>query len=228
VDPTGLTGHTYAYDVAAVTALGTAPVTTTGPLTPAALGASPPAAPQEPLALAGELAVDLSWRPPVTTGGAPVINYVLYRSVSGAAPVPLTTLAPTASSYRDGSVTTASTYRYEIRARNDAGESAPASTGTVTPLPSRPPTPSLTVTAGPGVAATLSWTIQANTSGSPITKYIVIRDAVRFATPKATSQSGGSLVDTTVVRGQTYKYQVRALSAAGTSAGSAQISITIP
>ncbi|MEO3936279.1 fibronectin type III domain-containing protein [Dermatophilaceae bacterium Soc4.6] len=228
VDRSGLNGHTYTYDVAAVSALGTAPVVTTGLLTPASYAASPPTAPQEPLALAGELGVDLSWTPPVTTGGAPLTAYVLYRSVSGAAPVPLTTLAPTAGTYRDVSVTTAHTYRYEIAARNAAGESPPATTATVTPLPSRPPTPTLTVTSGPGVAATLSWTLGANTSGSPITKFVVIRDAVRFATPQATSQSGGSLLDTMVVRGQTYTYQVRALSAGGTSGGSTKVSITIP
>lgn len=63
---------------------------------------------------------------------------------------------------------------------------------------------------------------------APITRYVALRDRVRLARVGATSPTEGSLVDTDVVRGRTYRYQVKALSAAGASKGSQAVLVTVP
>ena len=227
-DTTAVNGHTYTYTVAATNAVGTTTAAPTGPLTPAPGAAVPPGAPRDPLAIAGELATDVSWQPPTTTGGSPITAYRLYRSTDGATPGLLTTLAAGARTFHDPGVVPTSTYRYEIAAVNAAGQGARVTTATVRPEPARPPQPKLTVTAGPGTAATLTWTVPPSTSGSPVTKYIVLRDRIRLVSRSATSQTGGGYVDATVVSGRTYRYQVRSVSAGGTSPASTSVDVTIP
>lgn len=229
VDDTVANGTGYTYAVTVSNALGAGPVSSTPVLTPATVQAVAPDAPRDAIALAGEQAADVSWQAPAASGGAPVTAYRLYRGTGGATPTLLTTLGSTERAWHDTAVVAGTSYRYEVAAVNAAGEGARAATGSVVPAAARPPTPVLSVTRGPGSGeVTLTWTTPPNTSGSPVTKYIVLRDRVRLVSRQATSPGGGGYVDTGLVPGRSYLYQVKSVSAAGTSLASKAVSVTAP
>jgi hypothetical protein len=63
--------------------------------------------------------------------------------------------------------------------------------------------------------------------GSPITKYVVLRDGVRLVTLTATLTGPFIYTDTTVISGTAYSYQVRAVNASGSGQLSNKVVVTI-
>lgn len=97
----------------------------------------PPSAPQDLEAVVGDGTVDLSWRPPVDDGGAPIEGYRVYR---GTDPANLVLLAEvdTGLAYTDRAVADGVTYHYAVSAVNEAGEgprAGPVEVATPEPLP---------------------------------------------------------------------------------------------
>src|SRR3954463_13260835 len=125
---------------------------------------------------------------------------------------------PTATSYSDTGLSSATTYSYTVAARDAAGntsaESTIASATTAdTIAPSIPA--SVVATAAGATTINLSWTPSTDNVG--VTSYIVKRNGVQVGTPTATSYS-----DTGLSSATTYTYTVAARDAAGnTSADSA-------
>lgn len=105
-----------------------------------------------------------------------------------------------------------------MTAVNSAGPSAPSGEVTATATAgsaTAPGQPTLSGSLGTaptgGPAADLQWTIPAD-GGSPITKYVIIRDGVRLITLTATPSVPTTYSDTTITSG-TYAYQVKAVNA---------------
>jgi hypothetical protein len=93
-------------------------------------GSPPPAPPACPLALRAlgvNSSVFLSWGVPVTTGGAVLTGYKIFRgnASGGEGPAPVVTVAPGVTSYTDYPPTSG-TYYYIVTAVNSAGDSPPS------------------------------------------------------------------------------------------------------
>jgi subtilase family serine protease len=76
--------------------------------------------------------VDLTWTPPLNTGGAPITSYRIYRSTSSGnesffTTVSCTAIAPITCSYRDTNTRSGRHYYYKVAAVNSAG-TGPTST----------------------------------------------------------------------------------------------------
>lgn len=130
-------------------------------------------------------------------------------------------------------------YRYQVVAKNTVGYGAEFPIMTVQSIsdplvvgspPTAPSSLGATLQAGPQVS--LTWTDNATTE----TGFIVQRCAgtgcsnfAQIATPGQRNNTGSvTYVDTTVTAGNTYRYRVAAVNAAGSSAFSSTASVTMP
>ena len=203
VTPTDERGRTF--DVQSYTF--TPPVDAVAPSTPSSLTAS-----------VGPTGVDLTWGGSSDNVG--VTNYEILRDGS-----PLTTVGAV-TAYTDTTAAPGTTYSYQVRARDAAGNrSAPSDAATIavpspdTKAPDAPPGLSAEVKAG-GVI--LSWLAASDNVG--VTNYEIERNGA----PLASVGPVTTYTDTTTAPGTTYSYQVRARDAAGNlSAPSAATSVTV-
>jgi len=186
---------------------------------------TPPAAPTELAATAGDAAVDLEW---ADNGEADLAGYHVYRATAEAGDYTRLTADPVAASaWRDSGVANGTTYFYKITAIDTAGnESAPSLPASATPVDAPPSAPtSLAATAGDGLV-TLDWS---DNSESDLRDYSVYR-AEASGGPYAriaTAVTASTFQDTIVINGTTYYYVVTALDAAGQeSAPSVEASAT--
>ncbi|EBM0725627.1 fibronectin type III domain-containing protein, partial [Salmonella enterica subsp. enterica serovar Senftenberg] len=185
-DTTVTNGTTYYYVVVATNALGASGPSTEVSATPqGSVTVTPPGAPTGLGATTPPGAIHLTWNAPANTGGAPITSYRVYRGTAQGQENLTTPIGTsTTTSYDDTTVTPGSTYSYVVTAVNSAGQgpasgevTATAASGTAT----TPGQPSLTGTLGPGPSAVLQWTVPSD-GGSPITKYVILKDSVRLVT----------------------------------------------
>jgi len=122
---TGLTnGTAYTFTVAAVNSAGTGPDSSpSAPITPA--GASAPGAPSGVQATGQDGAVQLSWNPPSSNGGAPITGYEITPYVGNTAQTPIQTNSASTSQFVSG-LSNGVTYTFTVAAINKAG-TGPAS-----------------------------------------------------------------------------------------------------
>jgi fibronectin type 3 domain-containing protein len=178
---------------------------------------SPPAAPANLTATAGNQQVSLSW-----TASSGATSYNVKRSTTSGGPY-TTISSPTTSTYLDSSVTNGTTYYYVVTAVNSSGQSGnsnQASAKPTAPAPAVPPAPAnLTATAG-NQRVSLSWT-----ASSGATSYNVKRSTTSGG-PYTTisSPTATTYVDSSVTNGTTYYYVVTAANSSGQSGNSNQAS----
>lgn len=161
--------------------------------------------------------INLSWT--ASTDNIGVTGYLL-EGCQGASCTAFAQIAsPTTTTYNNTALTAGETYRYQVRARDAAGN--PSSYSNVatatTPAPdTQPPTAAtnLTATAASGSQINLSWTGSMDNVG--VTGYRVERcqgagcaSFAQIATPAGTVYS-----DTALTAGTSYSYRVRATDAA--------------
>ncbi|HET6936959.1 MAG TPA: fibronectin type III domain-containing protein, partial [Nocardioides sp.] len=189
------------------------------PILPTAPDTTPPSA---PTGLAGTAVggnrVDLNWT--VSTDNVGVAGYRVERC-QGAGCTNFTEVGtPSATSFSDTGLAPSTTYRYQVRAVDAAGNFSPysASASTTTQSPDMTPPSAPTGLAGTAVSGSridLSWTAATDNVG--VAGYLVERcqgtgctNFSQVGTPTATSYSDTGLAPST-----TYRYQVRAVDAAG-------------
>lgn len=173
------------------------------PSTPALISATP-----------GSGQVALAWS---ASSGA--ISYNVKRAtVSGG---PYTTIAtPSSTSYTDFGVTNGTTYYYVVSAVNSAGESANSSQLSATPQAPSAPTAPTNVNASSGPpkgGVTVKW--RQSTTPGVIQNNIYRRTSSGSypAAPTVNISPATSYVDTKLTSGNTYCYQVTAVSSGGES-----------
>src|SRR5919106_2834400 len=173
---------------------------------------TPPSTPSNLQATAiSSTRVDLSWN--ASTDNVGVTNYDIYRNSSLLASVGAVT------GFSDTTASPSTTYSYQVRARDAAGNpSGFSNTATATtPAPSDTTPPSdpsnLQATAVNSGRVDLSW--GASTDNVGVTNY----DIFRNGSPLTTVGQVTSYSDTTVSPSTTYSYQVRARDAAGNPSG---------
>ena len=124
---TGLSnGTTYYYVVAAVNAIGVSGNSNQASATPT--GGTPPTAPSNLVATAGNAQVGLSW-----SGSAGATGYNVEGSTTNGGPY-TTVGSPTTTSYTDTGLSNGTTYYYVVVAVNSAGVSGNSNQATATPV----------------------------------------------------------------------------------------------
>lgn len=210
-DGTAVNATTYAYRVTAVNVMGESAPSATVTCTPQPASATAPAAPGSFAAMGVPNAASLTWTTPAN-GGSQITSYRIYRGDSAGTETLLATPSGTATTYLDSAVTVGSRYYYRVSAVNAVGESPLSAEDSAVPSDGTPATPVMTGSSGPG-GITLAWTAPKD-NGSPITKYVLTRDAIRIAVLPATQLS---YVDQATTSGTTYTYRLKAQNAMGSS-----------
>jgi len=222
INNTGLTANTvYRYRVRAMNSAGNSPysgitnVTTTG-----STGCVP-----ANLAVTGTTAssVTLNWSPPPAPCNT--AGYDIFRA-PGASGGTFTQIAqPNLPPYTDSGLSSASTFRYEVRARDTQGNVGPfvpavtATTSTTGPLPGAIGG-TLTASNVTASSVTVSWT-----AASDATSYQLERCTGSGCTGFAAigSPTGTSFGDSGLSAGAIYRYRVRGVNAVGTGPYSTSI-----
>jgi hypothetical protein len=160
--------------------------------------------------------VTVSWDLPTSTGGSALTGYNVYRQTGSGA----FTLVDTTTAL--GVVNTVPSalnqdYTFKIHSLNNVGESTGFVTTTVT-TGNVPDAPVLSFTTG---TTALSWTVPS--SDASITGYEIFRDGSSLTTITGTSHSDF----TSINFGQSYQYEVQAVSSLGNSVDSNSI-VTTP
>src|SRR5207302_1470175 len=212
-------GVTYYYQVSAVNSVGEGPRSNEVSATPTdtAPPPSPPSAPPNLVATAGNVQVGLTWQAPASNGGSPITNYKIYRGTASGGETLVATIG-NQPSYSDGGLTNGVTYYYQVSAVNNAGEGPRSNEVSATPTaPATPPgaPQGLSATAG-DATVTLTWSAPSSNGGSPITNYRIYRGtSSNGETLLATISNVLTYTDTAVTNGVTYYYEVSALNSVG-------------
>src|SRR3989440_210932 len=189
---------------------------------------SPPYAPTNLVATAGNAQVGLTWQAPGSNGGSAITNYKIYRGTTSGGKTLIATIGNQLS-YSDGGLTNGVPYYYEVSAVTNVREAPSCNevSGTPTP-PAGPPTAPQGLSASPGDATvTLTWSAPSSNGGSPITNYRIYRGtSSNGETLKTTIGNVLTYTDTTVTNGVTYYYQVSAVNNVGEGPRSNEASAT--
>ncbi len=182
-------------------------------------------APQGLTATAGPAKVTLAWSTPSSNGGSSIAGYKVYRGSVPSGEALLITVG-NQTSYNDVAVAPRTSYYYKVTAYNTVGESifSNEASATTTPAPSSPR--NLVAQGGSG-QITLTWNVPSSNGGSPITGYTIYRGSTS-SSETLLSNTGNQTVysDTSLNAGQTYYYEVTAVSAAGTGSFSNEATAT--
>jgi subtilisin family serine protease len=187
-------------------------------------GPTAPSAPVLTGATGGTSSITLAWSTPAD-GGSAITGYQVWRGTSSGGETLRTTLGVT-NGYVDGSVSSGTTYWYQVVALNAIGPS-PKSNELSSRLITVPSAPTLLAAASDG-AAILSWTAPANDGGSNVTGYRIYRKigtgSEAFLTSTASTET--TYVDGGLTNGIAYTYRVSATNAAGEGTKSTAQTVT--
>jgi parallel beta-helix repeat protein len=209
---------TYYYLISAVNILGEGTLSNDD-------SAMPFSEPMEPTNLTdiwGDSYVDLTWNTSAHNGGFPVIVYNIYRDGMFIGTTPENQLW-----YNDTGAANGGTYTYNVSANNSIGESL-LSVGLDSSPMTIPAAPAITdITFGDSYL-NVSWDPPADDGGSPINSYYIYRSGTLISTVTSTQTS---YMDTDVINGITYTYNVSARNIMGKgplSLGESGTPMTLP
>lgn len=147
-------------------------------------------------------------------------SYEVFRTADGGSSFSSLGSVPTAS-FIDPSASAGGTYVYEVSASSAGGTSARSAPASITLAPATPTGLAATESGG---AVSLTWT-----SSTGATGYGVFRSSDGGATYASLGPAAGaSFFDAAVVAGETYRYEVTASNAGGSSDRSAAVAVSIP
>ncbi len=216
----GLTnGTTYYYRVYAVNAGGSSPDSNEANAKPVAPIVTPPTAPTNVTATAGDASVSLSW--------SAVSGATSYNVKRGTASGNYTTFTPNVSStnFSDSGLFNGTTYYYRVTAVNSAGnspDSAEVQATPVAPIPLPGAPQNLVATAG-NTQIVLSWNAASDAASYKIRRSLT--NGSGYTTLPA-SVTANSYTDTGLTNGTPYYYRVYAVNATGNGPDSDQATAT--
>ena len=218
-----LVGTTYTFTVTATNAVGTSPASgATNSVTPVAR----PGAPTAVSAIAGNAQATVSFTPPASNGGAPIIDYTVTSSTGF-------TSSPESASPIVIFVPNNVLVTFTVTARNSAGvgpSSTPPSIG-VTPTSATVPDPPTGANAALGglapAQATVTFSAPLNAGGSPVTGFTVTSiPPGGFDNDAGTTSLSHRISGLTI--GTSYAFRVTASNAIGTSLASGSSNSVTP
>ncbi len=186
---------------------------------------TPPTAPQNLGAVAGDAHVNLSWDPPAVVGDPPATGYRIYRGTAPGGETPLTTVG-NVSAHTDVGLTNGLRYYYQVAAVTPILEGPRSSEVSATPITI--PTEPRSLQATPADSeVTLTWQPPSSDGGAAITAHRIYRGTSPGALALLVGVGDvGTYRDTGLTNGATYYYQVSAVNAAGEGPRSAEVSAT--
>jgi len=189
--------------------------------------ATTPSAPTIATAVSGNASVLLTWKAPVSNGGAAITSYLVEYSTNGTT---WQSMGTTATSATISSLTNGMSYSFRVSAINSVGTGTASAVVVATPaLPGVATAPrSLTGSVGRQTAA-LSWQAPLSPGGSAITDYTV-EASVDAGITWAVLPDAVSILRTASFSGLTagtaYQFRVRAINAGGPSVPSNTVTLT--
>lgn len=221
-DTTANINGTYSYRVIAYNAAGNSP---SAPVTVPALGSAViPGAPTSVHAYGGNGLAVISFAPPASDGGSPIISYTVTASPGGR------TATGASSPVTVTGLTNGTAYTFTVRATNVVG-TGPASGPSNSVTPSiAPPKPSnlAAVSNAVPLQVNLTWSDNsANETGFTIRRALDSGFTNSLAT-FTTAANATSFADKTVIAGTTYYYRIRAFNGSGSSSYSNTASVITP
>ncbi len=189
--------------------------------------------PGRPLGLtatvAGPSTVNLSWMPPVETGGSPITEYQVEGFKDGDQTFTVVisaTLKPDVTSYTATGLTASTRYNIQVRARNSEGigRFAAATQATTAALTAPAAPTGLTATAMGPTKIKLTWTAPTDNGGAAITGYRIesrLRSETSFSTLVTDTKTTKTDTTHTGLAPSTQRfYRVRAINSVGAGAAS--------
>jgi len=182
------------------------------------LGWTEPSIPNDFSLKDGNGFVQLIWKYPQDDGGAPVLNYTIYKGSDKSTLIPYKELNGSVLSFNDTDVVNGNTYYYSISARNRLGESNRTSVMMATPLsvPSSPKNLSVWIE---GKHYHLEWEMPDDLGGAPLQNYFIYRGIsegdLRFLYTQDPSQTFKD--DGSVIPGVRYFFAITAKNKVGES-----------
>ncbi|RLF25520.1 MAG: hypothetical protein DRN14_08030 [Thermoplasmata archaeon] len=221
---TGLvTGRTYYYSVSALNPAGEGPVC--GYISARPLGV--PSGPLNLTASSHDSSVNLSWSYPADTGGVENLTFNVYQREQAESDMTLLIGGLNGTRYTATGLTNGAGYTFQVSGENEKGEGLFSSEVNATPmgLPSEP----LDVVCVKGdTTVGISWSPPVNWGGSSTLRYYLYKfGADMNATTIAGGLSGTSYTVDSVSRGETYRFAVTARNAAGESAFSEIVPVSM-
>jgi hypothetical protein len=173
---------------------------------------SPHSAPSAPVGLtasSGDGFVNITWSPPVSYGGLPLLEY---RIIRGENTTPFASIDPEREWYNETGLTNGLAYRYRVLAVNSMGESEASEEVFAVPLSRPSPPVGLSAEAGTRFV-NMTWSPSEDDGGSNITGYRISRDAPPGSSSWLVNSSDGLWYnDTSVEPGTSYQYFVWAVT----------------
>ena len=172
-----------------------------------------------------DTSVLLGWAAP-SNGGSTITSYNVYR---GTDPGSLSEVGTSnGTSYSDDGLVNGITYHYAVSAENSVGEGPQSDVVNATPV-NVPGTPMNLTASVNGTSIELSWD-ESEDNGSDILHYNIYRGTTVTLT-KIGESTVSSFIDTGLVGGTTYRYQVSAVNSVGEGVRSQEVQgtvITVP
>jgi len=181
-----------------------------------------PSVPQNLDAVAGNGKVTLSWQPPASDGGLPVINYTVYYGTN-TGNYTQNIIVGNITTYTVYGLSNGQTYYFAVSAINAVGESAKSNEVSAVPCTVPSPPQNLTVIAG-NRNVTLTWEPPADNGGMAVTNYTVY-----YGTSPGNYTNNitlGNITNYTItglINGQRYYFAVSAINAVGESPKSNEV-----
>jgi titin len=219
-------GQLYGFRVTALTAAG--PGATSSVATGTPYGAA--SAPSNLVAAASSGQAQLTWSAPASTGGNPITAYRIEQSVDGGTTWTdaAANTGSTATAYTLTGLDNGVTVLFRVSAVTSAGSGATSNIATA--IPSSPAAAPVSLAGlATNAQAVLTWLPPADTGGLPVIGYLVERSTDSNTWTVATANTGSAVpasVQSGLVNGTTYYFRVSAITAGGTGAATAPISVT--
>jgi titin len=222
----GLTnGTTYYFRVAATNLAGTGPASAPVSAMPRSVPTMPRSLAATPTNLTGQ--IRLTWSAPSSTGGSPVTDYVVQRSLNGTSWTTVSDGVNPTTGLTVTGLANGTRYYLRVAAKNVVG-TGPASAA-VSAIPRTRPSAPRSLTATPlNVAGQmrLAWLAPLSTGGSPITDYVIQRslDGTNWTTISDGVNTTTAFTVTGLTGGTRYVFRVAAKNVAGTGPPSGPVS----
>ena len=181
--------------------------------------ATPMTYPGKPLSLVatgGDSHVSLTWLPPISNGGSPLIEYMLHRGGTSSSMELITEMPPDKMEYTDLGLENGVTYYYQIWCRNSVGVSIGSDLAFAIPATIPQPPSSISAIAGNSFVE-ITWGPTDDAGGSTVKKTILYRglnenDVKKIADLDMTS---GTYKDRSVENGVEYHYRLSCVNSLG-------------